>query len=214
MKWTAILAGLTVGVGLICGTASADVLFSNLDSNDSSTGSSTIVNASYTLAGDFTVSGGDFFLTSIEVVVANFHNPPNTVDASIRADNAGTPGTTLESFSFTGDLDFADSNSPKTIKFNSVLNPPLVDGATYWIALTSGNPDKSILWKNNSIGDNRNAQRDFGNDNTWEPAEFSEPAFRVRGAVPEPAVLALVWLFPLLAGRRRTLSNLKRGDAG
>jgi hypothetical protein len=199
------LAGLTLSVGLICSTVSADVLFSNLDANDSSTGSATILGgtnqSNNTLAADFTVSGGDHFLTSIEVVVANFGAPPHTVAASIRDDNAGTPGTILESFSFIGDL--GDSNNPTTIFLDSVSNPLLLDGATYWVALTSGDPDKRILWKNNSVGDDRNAQHDFDSDNTWEAEGDAEPAFRVRGAVPEPAALALLWLFPLLARRQR-----------
>ena len=134
------------------------------------------------------------------MVVADFSSPPNTVDASIRADNSGVPGIRLESFSFTGDL--GDGNAPTTLLFNSTLHPPLLSGQQYWIAVTSGNANNAILWKNNSVGDDRNAMLDFGSDNTWEATNGADPAFRVIGIVPEPAMLAPLVLLSLARPRR------------
>ena len=73
MRSISILAALVLSVVLLTAHASAAVLFSNLDANNTSTASATILGGSSnffnaTLAGDFTVPAGGLGLTALTMM--------------------------------------------------------------------------------------------------------------------------------------------------
>lgn len=180
------------------------VAFSNLDANGTSTGSSTIVggtdNFFSSVAGArFTMEFGSYSLGTIDVVIDD-HDGDNagSVRVSLRADNAGLPGAILETLPvYTGPL-----VGRTTLSFVSDVLPFLEFGESYWVTVTSADPNGVIRWANNSVGDDRIAAIDFGHDDEWELTENADPAFRIW-VIPTPGPAALLAAGALFATRRR-----------
>lgn len=202
-----VLCSFVAAATLLAGTAAvsraADTLFSNLNAGNSSEGSSTIIGGSTnffnsTVGADFTVTGSDAALETIDLVVGGFSMDPNAVSVTLRADAAGAPGAALETLTYSGN--FGDRS---TISLSSLTHPLLSVGSTYWLTVTSATPDKAILWANNSTGDDRNGLIDYGSDGSYDPSADVNPAFRITGTVPEPAALLGAALGATLLRRRR-----------
>lgn len=191
--------------------AAGVVLFSNLDSNNSATGSATIIGgpgnffndrvaAAFTTPNDGTT---DVFGTA-EVVVAQFSDPSATLDLRLYSDINGLPGLLLDTMTLTTPLGDANTN-PTTALLTSTTHPLLFPNTTYWIGLTAG-ANESLLWLNNSVGDSRPTADNGGDPSvTWETFGDAAPAFRITSFVPEPsaALLACCAAAPLLRRRPR-----------
>lgn len=131
--------------------------------------------------------------------------PPTTLLVSIASDAAGVPGSTLESFSI-----LLPSTNPEMLLFDSVANPVLLAGSTYWVTIGCADPvNQAANIGINSIGVTGPEALRLG-AGPWVPTTSSAySVFRVMGdsssAVPEPSTSALfVAGFTLLfAGVRR-----------
>jgi len=90
----------------------------------------------------FTVSGGDFTLTSISVA-AYVYAGPATLQAVLLTSNGGIPDSPLETFEFTN-----VPSSPATIlSAASSLHPDLVAGQEYWLALEAPTRGTEAAWQ-------------------------------------------------------------------
>jgi len=149
MKVTALLVGFLMGFTLCVGVAQADVLYNTLPGYDNSagatisgTGAATQTYLSY--AQPFTVAGGNFTLSSVEVAASWAGYPlrnASTVSLSLLADNTGTPGSEIESL---GTMSTAYPAS--VIQFNSSSHPLLESGQTYWVAMLPGASNTWASW--------------------------------------------------------------------
>jgi hypothetical protein len=196
---------VAVALFLFLGAVAAQsqvVVYSNLDANDSATGSSTIVGGSANffdsrLAAAFTVSGGPFAFSAVDLVVDAFSSGVDQLTIFLYSNDGMTnlPGTVLETLTWTGPA----ITGRETIEATSLLHTLLLTGQTYWIAMTpSGtSADKAALWVNNSIGPNGDpipvpaARTNSNASDPWASEPNAQPAFRVL-AVPEPAICALL----------------------
>ena len=129
------------------------------------------------LAMAFTMGANDYSLLSVTLPLGNDFGT-TIVDVSIHADNAGLPGTTLESWTLAflvgGDL-----------TLSSASNPYLSAGATYWVVVSAPGPNSNgIRWFRNSIGyTGPGASRtllDGAGD--WTPSASFRTALRVNGS--------------------------------
>jgi hypothetical protein len=133
---------LLIATGLAFGLAASTlqggtIIYTSFDANQSyNTSSARVVGnvggSSYEDAMPF-LARTTAALGSITTPIYNVLTP-NAVNFSINADNAGVPGTLLESWSLTG----LSSGQP-LVKMTSILNPTLTAGTKYWlIASVSG----------------------------------------------------------------------------
>jgi hypothetical protein len=117
----------------------------------------------------------------------------NSVIVSLRPDVGGQPGTTpIESFPLTG---ISTSPTSTVYQLNSIADPVLNAGTTYWIALFAGGNNTEAAWMFNSTGaDQFSSSHDGGN--TWfNGFPNTAPAMEVLGnavATPEPSALAML----------------------
>jgi hypothetical protein len=134
------------------------------------------------------VPGFDSALDSIRLATKHLAGA-NNYTVYLASDSGGSPGGALETFS---SLAFTSPDSILTL--NSLLNPTLSAGSTYWIVVSA--PDLS-----GSYGEwNWNDQGFFGlafqNAGTgWKSDDNPTPAFEVNASrttsVPEPTTLLL-----------------------
>ena len=199
-RYVAVLALAVISLASFVTAANGQVVYSNLDSNDSSTGSSTIVGGSANffdsrLAAAFTVSGGPYLFGSAELVVDEFGTGTDSLTIFLYGHDPvnNTPGILLETMTWTGSA----ITARQTILVNSTLHTPLLTGQTYWLAMTPTDPTAAVLWVNNSAGpggaalDITAARTNSAGTDPWVLAEGAEPAFRIT-AVPEPSTWALI----------------------
>jgi hypothetical protein len=82
---------------------------------------------------------------------------------------------------------------------NSNLNPLLVSGVPYWLAISAVDPDTRIFWRENSTGQTGSlaVSNDFEltwlDENAIGGGPLDTPAFRVTGlaVIPESRFVAL-----------------------
>jgi hypothetical protein len=155
----------------------------------------------YTFAPEFT-SAASGSLYNIIVAIGSY--VPSIVNLTLFADNGGTPGTVMETWtgvSLPSSLDITP-----VVFTNAVSGVSLVAGQNYWLAFTAGTPRTQEGWRVNSIG--LNGPLSFSTDGgmTWPPAlPAILPAFSVE-VTPEPVPMAVLGLgvVPLILLRRRT----------
>jgi hypothetical protein len=115
----------------------------------------------------------------------------NSVNVSLTADASGHPGTTLESFSLTGLPTFPTG---AVYQLNSVTDPLLTAGDTYWITFSPGASDTLASWFQNSTGViGFSGSSDGGN--TWNVSANPAPTMEVEGQLlvtPEPSSLVML----------------------
>lgn len=200
--------------------ATQTVLFNSLDASDSATGSATIIwgpdpappppapptppYPGQSAAAAFTVTGGDFAFQSAEFVLASNATSGN-VRVRLFTDNAGLPGSLLETIDYTGALTpFGD---PVTILFASTVHPILAEDTTYWLAVSFHTEAHNAYLSNNSVGLDIAAAGELTNSGDWFSSDGIDPAFRVIGvvpeSVPEPASALLLTMGALALVRRR-----------
>ena len=190
----------------IAATASADVLFNNFGAGDSyNTGSGwTIsdgspINTDWDQGDAFTVSGGNYFLDSIEAAIGLVLGQ-NRVFIDIYDDAGGQPGSVLESVTIEDQMGpFGSFNAPIVGNFSG--STLLMDGMTYW-AIASSDSNSWLAWNQNDQGDiGPHASSPDGAP--WNVGPNTRGAFRINGTLPAPGALALLGLAGLAGTRRR-----------
>jgi hypothetical protein len=197
----------------------ADIVFSNLGVGDTFGGSAYLVNGANLGEVDravvFTPTGGDFFFDTFEPVVS-YEGGTDQMQVTLRADDgSGLPGAVIETIVVSG-LNF-DFSNPAVFTVNSSLNPILLEGVPYWLAISAVDNDTRIFWRENSTGQIGDTAVSFDGGSMWERdsepgGDFPNetPAFRVTGtAVPEAHALALPVVGVLVIAIRRLIVSFR-----
>lgn len=190
MQRKLILIGLAalLAVGVCSGIASADVIWNTFAAGDTfPISSGTGIDPEQILACQFAVSGNDYLFDQLEFAAAVYYGA-ESIAASLRADSAGIPGSTIESLPLvTGVPQYAGK-----LSVNSVTRPLLQNGSTYWIVLAPGTSGTYGFWpQNNGLPAVAAA---YSTDwSSWIPEVRNTNVFRVHGTVvPEPS--GLLWM--------------------
>lgn len=219
MKTKDIIVGFFPGLlFLAAGTnVQAAVIFNNFDANGGFHPESNLVAADVryrrritdTLsllraAVGFSVSGGNFNLTSITLPISFQGDFPNNLQISLASDDDGSPGTTLEVLSKNESI-WPEFSNPflTTTTLLSATNPHLIDGKNYWIVAqpTSTPASKKLKadyrWFINTSGSTVPFRQQSAINSQTFPSNpwtgfsgFENPAFRVEGTpVTKPATI-------------------------
>ena len=168
-------------------------------------GNSYITYADWGVSGTSGLSGGfvghaEFFvpsvsgnLYSLQLAVGQISGGTGLVNLSIAANNGGTPGATLESFLNAQ----APSPGSGVLTLNSVTQPLLQAGATYWLCAEPAQSTTAVGWFVNDQG-YRNDYAQEGPPGQWTSGHItfeSNGAFDVSVLpVPEPSITVLMIL--------------------
>lgn len=196
---SSILAGIVAVMFGVAGPfarfSDADVLLNTFGPDDS-----------YDLSAAFTISGGSeafgvyyafqslavpfiasYGATLDRLTVGSYYyaNRDLMKVSLMTSDNAGLPGTVLESF--TGSFGTPGAAPPA---FNSALHPSLTAGVKYWVAVEAGASDALGILNGNNLGITQVIAHHGGNPfYGWEyTGEIRVPAVRVEAtpAAPQP----------------------------
>ncbi len=184
-------------VGLLAGSASADVIIGNIEDADSSGtvfGPSGVSTTVYKAAG-FTMGAQAFFLDSVEIDISST-NPPGTFDGAIYSDAGGAPGALLISLSapaLGGDGQYAFTpNAQFTLEANT----------RYWFYL-SNNQTAEFLWDASASAPTGAHATSLGYHFNGGSSSFMNK-YQVNGTmVPAPASALALGVLGLSATRRR-----------
>jgi hypothetical protein len=149
----------------------------------------------YAEAAEFTLAAGpSYTLDRITLALADALNSSggSPVTAILLTNNAGTPGTALESLSSTvaSGLPFSGTNT----LFTSATHPLLNGGGSYWIAVET-NTTSVLSWLQSATSGTSLTSFDGGT--TWVSDPTFNAAYKVEGTptgpvVPEPGALVLL----------------------
>ncbi len=177
--------------------AQADVIFNSFGiTNEFDPNVGWSVSQSQSMGVKFAVNFGTYTLSEIDVALFAVGNDGSTI-VNLCADNAGSPGSVIESFSVVA--------APTGTKYflNSVLNPTLTLG-NYFLTLTPGNSNAGSAWCKN--GDGVTGPQIFSTNGgaSWNGFTDVYGGATVHGnLVPEPATFAILGLGALALVRRR-----------
>jgi PEP-CTERM motif len=123
----------------------------------------------------------------------NLISGTNSVTFKLMTNNGGVPGSVLESYSFVNQMgSFGKQNSP--LIANSVLNPTLAAGTSYWMVAVPGATDTYAAWNWNNQSVTGDVMGSGDGGSTWHnDGTLSLGAFEVLAA-PEPSSFALLGL--------------------
>ncbi|MDG3007902.1 hypothetical protein [Paludisphaera mucosa] len=144
------------------------------------------------VAAAFTVTGGDFLLTSFDVALYGPPAPAQDVLTFRIMSNSGpggAPGTVLETVAAT----VPELGGVATgVASGSLM---LLDGATYFLATDAAASTYRGFWHLSDPPTSGSAAFSFDRAATWSVETEAQPAFRINGrstgAVPEPGGLTL-----------------------
>lgn len=110
---------------------------------------------------------------------------------SLDADLGGSPGAGIETFTFTGVTLGTLGSDNSLIIANSILQPTLLAGITYWVEISS-TTNYALAWNWNSTGDTSSQASSTDGGATWlAPSGQTPSALEVDGPSPvlsaEPA---------------------------
>jgi hypothetical protein len=153
-------------------------------------------------ADPFVVSGTFLQLESITLGLRHGAGQIGDFQVFLRADDAGEPGTVLEEWVITDQF-----NVDTDVLLESVVHPPLDDGATYWINVKILDGENRGSWLvSTQESDDWLFSLGGGLNPPWQPPPEIQPLGLVTVEAPEPAqALLLVVGAALLAAplRRR-----------
>jgi hypothetical protein len=149
--------------------------------------------------------GHAYVLSDIQIAASD-GDSTDTVDVGLfdNSGSGGTPGAELDSIGI--DL----STTAALVTADSINQPVLVTGDTYWVVLTSSDADGAATWNYNGLGLSGAATETAGIW-TYNPAAYTQGAVVVDAdlvvsSAPEPGTL-LMFAAGLsaivMAGRRR-----------
>lgn len=211
---TAVFSLLLAG---LAPAAKTDTIFSNLV-----TGGSLDSNGGFgiglglplhgaALAAEF-VPSSTFFFTSATLGLSS-NVGTTTADVFLMTSVSGAPGTVLESF-VVNDL---STTTNMFFTVNSILDPELLGGTPYWLAVTAADASSNVSWRRDTSTDINTATNLAGADTSisgpWgliAAGATARPGFEIDGTpVPEPNTLILLAMGLVCVGftaRRRLLS--------
>jgi hypothetical protein len=162
--------------------------------------------------GDSFIMSSNAIFTSARVALSCVVGCPASESfvISLNADNADSPGASLESFIFPGATLGGLGNNNPLIMVTSVAHPSLNIGKRYWITITS-TTSSAIAWNNNSTGDTHDQAVSSDGGATWfSPSGQTPGALEVDGIItPEPSAGLLAGAGMILAVFRKRLSGRK-----
>jgi hypothetical protein len=134
-------------------------------------------------ADPFVVSGTFLQLESITLGLRHGAGATGDFRVLFRADDAGEPGTVLEEWTITDQF-----NDDTDVLLDSVVHPPLTDGATYWINVKILDGENRGSWL---VSNQESADWLFSTGGAlnppWEAPPESQPLGLVTVEAPEPA---------------------------
>ncbi len=130
----------------------------------------------------FTVSGTGYDSYKFELGLTLDYGD-NEVDISVADDNAGVPGTVLQTWHVSGALpSYPGVGAPITVYINSFS---LTDGAQYWVIVSASGPnDSQVVWNSNTVGYTGLAagwHEFWGNPGSWISNNSGQATMRVTG---------------------------------
>lgn len=141
----------------------------------------------------------NLFLTQLDLALGLSAGTDLAVVKFLSSDAFGLPSSVaLETWTVSGLPPYIGGGS--VVSLTSTVNPLLVPGVLYWVAVFPGAVDTEVAWFHNSQGLNGVANYDISSS-VWSAADLSPtPAYRVWGSdgstdtapVPEPASLILL----------------------
>jgi hypothetical protein len=138
-------AAVALSIG-ICGVSRAAVVYTNLGPGDSYANSSGLsVDAGHSVAASF-IPTSSANLAEVDLALQYINGGSRTATMLLAADNAGSPGETLENLSdATAIAQFGTTNTDSLAVSLSTAHTPLVAGTRYWIiAEGQHNPTTNI----------------------------------------------------------------------
>jgi hypothetical protein len=139
-----------------------------------------------------------------------------TLTATLQADNGGTPGAVLTTFTF--DVSTIPASGFAHVAFDPVSAEKLLAGVNYWFVLNGSSSDGSggvgLSFTNGTSPDGPGSLPNFNNSNdngaAWNGPFPNQPyQIQVSGVVPEPAswVLGSLGFAGMLVARRWSRSR-------
>lgn len=200
-RFSYFIAAFSLLLVCLAPAAKADTIFSNV------TGGSLQANGGFGigagipgdelgLAAQFVPSSNFLFTSATLALDSNVGTP--TADVSLMSNASGAPGAVLESFTVTG----LSTTTGMFFTVNSILDPQLLGGTPYWLAVTAADASSNVSWRRDSTTD-INSASNLANTTTgltgpWNiisAGAVPRPVFQINGtptAVPEPSTLLLL----------------------
>jgi hypothetical protein len=152
----------------------------------------------------FTVPAGSDYLFTGFIVPMTFSGTTTTVDFTLASDAGGAPGSALET------IDVTLSNGTAVYTGDSILDPTLIAGASYWLeaAISPSDLGTDASWNASAgifsgLALGPTADRDPPFPTNWSVSTGTQAAFEIDGtAVPEPRYGWIVIFGCLLTGTK------------
>ncbi|HKI83356.1 MAG TPA: hypothetical protein VKA63_03385 [Candidatus Krumholzibacteria bacterium] len=142
----------------------------------------------------FTVSGTGYDSYKFELGLTLDYGD-NEIDISVANDNAGEPGTVLQTWHVSGALpSYPGAGAPITVYATSLT---LTDGAQYWVFVSASGPnDSQVVWNRNTVGYTgltAGWHEFWGNPGFWVTNTYGAATMRVTGQTRAVAASTNSW---------------------
>jgi hypothetical protein len=130
-------------------------------------------------------------LASLELALEVGEGVDGNITVDLVNSSSGAPGSTvLESFTYD-----VTNTTPMVVMFNSILNPSLSSGTTYWVEVFPNDSNTGVGWEfDNEDTLGPDVMSTTGGSWTVDSGQY-EPSLEVTGvATPEPSTVLLAGL--------------------